>query len=82
MEITLSKPVAYRYAGRWVGGEKQKRVSVLPKVSVEISPEVVVFPIASDDRTRSLSVTARYDNSAPVEGAMGIVLAYAWQGDQ
>jgi hypothetical protein len=28
------------------------------------------------------SVTARYDNSAPVDGAMGIVLAYAWEGEQ
>lgn len=28
------------------------------------------------------SVIARYDNSEPVEGAMGIVLAYAWPGTQ
>jgi hypothetical protein len=28
------------------------------------------------------SVLSRYDNSAPVDGAMGIVLAYAWQGTQ
>lgn len=28
------------------------------------------------------SVTARYDNSMPVPGAMGIVLAYAWEGTQ
>lgn len=28
------------------------------------------------------TVTARYDNEEPIEGAMGIVMAYAWQGDQ
>jgi len=28
------------------------------------------------------SVTSRYDNSAPVDGAMGIYLTYAWQGTQ
>jgi hypothetical protein len=28
------------------------------------------------------SVTARYDNSEPVDGAMGIYLLYAWPGTQ
>jgi hypothetical protein len=28
------------------------------------------------------SVTARYDNSAPLDGVMGIVLAYVWPGHQ
>jgi hypothetical protein len=28
------------------------------------------------------SVTARYDNSEPVPGAMGIMLVYAWEGTQ
>jgi hypothetical protein len=28
------------------------------------------------------SVVSRYDNSEPVPGAMGIVMAYAWQGTQ
>jgi LmbE family N-acetylglucosaminyl deacetylase len=70
VEITLAKPVQYRYPGRWVGGEKQKRVSVLPRVSVEISPDVVVFPVGSDDRTRPLSVTARYEGTEPALGSL------------
>ncbi|HEY7819889.1 MAG TPA: hypothetical protein VIG29_16830, partial [Vicinamibacteria bacterium] len=70
VEITLAKPVQYRYPGRWVGGEKQKRVSVLPRVSVEISPDVVVFPVASDDRTRPISVTARYEGTEPALGSL------------
>ncbi|HEX6569491.1 MAG TPA: hypothetical protein VF015_10005 [Acidimicrobiales bacterium] len=31
---------------------------------------------------QQFTVTSRYDNSEPHEGAMGIVLAYAWRGTQ
>jgi hypothetical protein len=27
-------------------------------------------------------VTARYENDEPLDGVMGIVLAYAWRGTQ
>ncbi|HEY7700199.1 MAG TPA: NEW3 domain-containing protein, partial [Vicinamibacteria bacterium] len=60
----------YRYPGRWVGGEKQKQVSVLPRVSVSISPDVVVFPVGADDRTRPVSVTARYEGVEPASGTL------------
>ncbi len=70
VDVTLSKTVQHRYAGRWVGGEKQKQVSVLPRVSVSISPEVVVFPTGADDRTRPVSVTARYEGIDPVLGTL------------
>ena len=70
VEVALSKTVQHRYAGRWVGGEKQKQVSVLPRVSVSISPEVVVFPVGADDKTRPVSVTARYEDTDPARGTL------------
>jgi LmbE family N-acetylglucosaminyl deacetylase len=70
VEVTLVETVQHRYAGRWVGGEKQKQVSVLPRVSVSISPEVVVFPIGADDRSRPVSVTARYEAVEPALGTL------------
>jgi len=70
VEVALSKTVQHRYAGRWVGGEKQKQVSVLPRVSVSISPEVVVFPVGADDKTRPVSVTARYEGTDPARGTL------------
>jgi LmbE family N-acetylglucosaminyl deacetylase len=72
VDVSLSKTVQYRYAGRWVGGEKQKQVSVLPRVSVGISPGVVVFPIGADDRTRPVSVTARYEGTEPLQGTLRV----------
>ena len=70
VEVTITKTVQYRYPGRWVGGEKQKQVSVLPRVSVSIAPGVVVFPTRADDRTRPVSVTARYEGVEPVLGTL------------
>jgi len=70
VEVTLVETVQHRYAGRWVGGEKQKQISVLPRVSVSISPEVVVFPIGADDRSRPVSVTARYEGVEPALGTL------------
>jgi LmbE family N-acetylglucosaminyl deacetylase len=70
VDVGLTKTVQHRYSGRWVGGEKQKQVSVLPRVSVAISPEVVVFPIGADDRTRPVSVTARYEGVEPALGTL------------
>ncbi len=34
------------------------------------------------EQGQRFSVVSRYHNSQPVEGAMGIVMAYAWQGTQ
>ncbi len=70
VDVTVSKTVQHRYQGRWVGGEKQKQVSVLPRVSVAIAPEVVVFPIGADNRTRPVSVTARYEGVQPALGTL------------
>ena len=43
--VTLEAPAFYRYEGRWVGGEKQKVVNVVPALSVALTPEVAVMPV-------------------------------------
>jgi LmbE family N-acetylglucosaminyl deacetylase len=70
VDVALSRVVQHRYPGRFVGGEKQKQVSVLPRLSVEIAPEVVVFPVGADDRARPVSVTARYEGVEPATGTL------------
>ena len=56
---SLRLPVEYRYEGAWVGTEKQKEVSVLPSVSVAVSPEIVVFPRGQNPRRLTVSVVHR-----------------------
>ena len=68
----------YRYAGPWVGSEKQKQVSVLPRVSVRIAPDVVVFPTGADDKTRPVSITTTYKGRTEAEGVLSIELPEGW----
>jgi LmbE family N-acetylglucosaminyl deacetylase len=77
--ISLERTVAFRYEGRWVGGEKQKQVSVLPLVSVTLSPDVVVFPTRADDKTRPVSVTALYKGREPVRGTLKLEAPPGWR---
>lgn len=77
-EFSVERPVQYRYEGRWVGGEKQKQVSVLPLVSVTLSPGVVVFPTSADDKTRPISVNALYKGTEPAKGTLSLDVPSGW----
>lgn len=46
----LDVPVVYRYAGRWVGGEKRKVVNLVPALSVRLSPDVSILPVSASPR--------------------------------
>jgi LmbE family N-acetylglucosaminyl deacetylase len=79
VEVSVEKTVQSRYEGKWVGGEKQKEFSVLPLVSVTLSPEVVVFPIGADDRTRPISVTAHYRGTERAQGSLSLEAPPGWR---
>jgi hypothetical protein len=50
-----------------------------PRHLAKINPCFLHEKVSAGDR---FTVTSRYDNSAPVEGAMGIMLSYVWWGTQ
>ncbi len=77
-EVSVERPVQFRYQGPWVGSEKQKTVSVLPLVSVTLSPGVVVFPTGADDKTRPISVSAVYKGVDPAEGSLALQAPDGW----
>lgn len=64
---SLRLPLEYRYEGPWVGAEKQKEVSVLPLVSVAVSPPIVVFPHGQNPRRLTVSVVHRGADPAEFE---------------
>ena len=68
--VEVSTPVEYRYEGPWVGTEKQKEISVLPLVSVAVSPEIVVFPRGQNPRRLGVSVVYRGDEAAEFHAAL------------
>ena len=76
--VSIERPVQYRYEGRWVGSEKQKIVSVLPLVSVTVAPSVVVFPSGADDKTRPVSVNAVYKGTVAAGGTLQVEVPSGW----
>ncbi|MBI4478151.1 MAG: hypothetical protein HY654_13330, partial [Acidobacteria bacterium] len=69
---TLSTPAYYRYDGPWVGGEKQKVVNVVPALSVKLTPDVAVVPLASGGQKREFRVTVA--NNAKTGAAVDVRL--------
>jgi LmbE family N-acetylglucosaminyl deacetylase len=59
VEATMSAPIAWRYEGPFVGGEKRHAVEVVPAVSVRVSPEVTAVPLASVRKPLEVHVFAR-----------------------
>ncbi|HYN03548.1 MAG TPA: PIG-L family deacetylase, partial [Vicinamibacteria bacterium] len=57
---TLRTPVAWRYEGPSVGGERRHEVQVVPALSVRVSPEIAAVPLASPRRPVEVRVFARH----------------------
>ena len=56
---TLRTPVAWRYEGPFVGGERRHEVQVVPALSVRVSPEITAVPLATPRRPIEVRVFAR-----------------------
>ena len=54
---TLNSPAYFRYEGPWVGGEKQKVVNIVPVLSVKMTPDVAIVPVAAAGTKREFRVT-------------------------
>lgn len=54
---TVTLPAYFRYDGPWVGGEKQKVVNIVPALSVKVTPDVAVVPLAAGGQRREFRVT-------------------------
>lgn len=76
VDVVLEEPVQYRYAGPWVGTEKQQRITVLPAMSVNVSPRVMVYPIGA--ASREISVDVVYKGSGPAEGTVRLEVPAGW----
>jgi LmbE family N-acetylglucosaminyl deacetylase len=57
---TLRAPVAWRYEGTIVGGERRYEVQVVPALSVRVSPEITAVPLATARRSLEVRVFARH----------------------
>jgi LmbE family N-acetylglucosaminyl deacetylase len=72
VETTLVTPAQFRYAGPFVGGEKQHVVQVVPELSVRVSPERTAVPV--EGPPRPLDVRAFVQHNARGSGAATVRL--------
>jgi LmbE family N-acetylglucosaminyl deacetylase len=78
VETSIVETVQYRYGGPWVGTEKQKEVSVLPAMSLNLAPRVLVYPMGSEDRAQSVSVNVVYKGNKEAEGSVRLAVPPGW----
>jgi hypothetical protein len=69
---TITSPAYYRYDGPWVGGEKQKVVNVVPSVSVALTPDIAVVPVAQSGQRKEFRVAVK--NNERAGGAVQVKL--------
>jgi hypothetical protein len=56
---SLSVPVAWRYEGPFVGGERRHALTVVPELSLRLTPEVAAVPLAGPRRVFEVRVSVR-----------------------
>jgi hypothetical protein len=75
----LEVPAIVRYEGRWVGGEKQRTVAVVPAVSLGVSPEVTVLPVEARSRVRAFRVRLTENGDTPAKATVRLEAPPGWR---
>jgi LmbE family N-acetylglucosaminyl deacetylase len=81
VSATHAAPAYYRYDGPWVGGEKQKIVNVVPALSVSVTPDVGVVPLAAGGRPREFRVTVLNNSTTGGPTTVRLETPPGWQVD-
>ncbi len=78
LPVTLEQPAFFRYEGRWVGGEKQKVVNVVPALSVSMTPDIAVMPVGGAAR-REFRVTVANEAKGSGEAVVHLEVPAGWK---
>jgi hypothetical protein len=77
--LTLRSPVAWRYPGPFVGGERRHELTVVPALSVRVSPEITAVPLASPTQPVEVSVFVRSLVPGGTEAAARLEAPPGWR---
>jgi len=78
VDVSVEKPVQFRYNGPWVGTEKQREVSIVPKLSLAMKPQVAVFPVSATERARPVAVEVLYHGTGEATGSLRLEAPAGW----
>jgi LmbE family N-acetylglucosaminyl deacetylase len=74
------QPAVVRYPGRWVGGEKRKTVTVVPDLSLRLSPAFALFPSAGRrPATREFRVSVLHNRRSASDASVSLVVPAGWR---
>jgi LmbE family N-acetylglucosaminyl deacetylase len=81
-EIRITRVLQYRY-DNVVAGEKRMELSVVPALSVRLSPDIVVFPAshaggAGEARGRAVQVVVTNQHKGAAEGTVALTVPQGW----
>ena len=92
---SVSVPVVWRYEGPFVGGERRHALTVVPELSLRLTPEVAAIPLAGPRRPLEVRVSVRNYAKSPAPAAVrleaprgftvepaGVTLAFAVEGEE
>jgi hypothetical protein len=71
-------PARFRYAGPFVGGEKQHVVQVVPEISVRVSPERVAVPVGGEATPLEIKAFARHNPHGDGEATLRLEVPDGW----
>jgi len=78
VETPISTPVLFRYAGPFVGGEKQHVVQVVPELSVRVSPELSAVSIEGPARALEVRAFVQHNASGAGEATVRLEVPAGW----
>jgi len=78
VETTLRTPVAWRYEGRFVGGERRHEVQIVPALSVRVSPDITAVALTAPRRPVEVHAFVRSFAPGPAEAAVRLEAPAGW----
>lgn len=75
---SIEMPAFHRYEGRFVGGEKQKVLNVVPALSVALAPEIAVIPAGTAKPRREFRVGVRNEAKQPARASVRLLAPPGW----
>jgi LmbE family N-acetylglucosaminyl deacetylase len=77
-KVTVTQPAQFRYAAK-AQGELRHELKVAPAISVNVSPEVIVFPASATATRREVTVTLENNLKGGARGTVGLDGAADWK---
>ena len=87
VEVTLDRPVLYRYQGNIFSGEKRMQLLVVPRFSVNVSPSIAIVPLARAATpatpskaapAREIRVVVTNGEKGPAKGTVSLEVPAGW----